>query len=60
MLSRLRVLVVATSLSFVVVTANADDAAFSLVDYEAHDGFIDVFWDDRGGRAAVGRSRGAP
>ena len=50
MLSRLRVLVVAISLSFAVVTANADDAAFSLVDFEAHEGFIDVFWDDRGGR----------
>lgn len=50
MLSRLLVLLIATSFSFAVSTANADDAAFSLADYEAHEGFIDVFWDDRGGR----------
>lgn len=50
MLSRLLVLVVATSFSFTALTANADDAALSLADYEAHEGFIDLFWDDGGGR----------
>jgi len=50
MLSRLLVQVIVTSFGFAVLTANADNDALSLVDYEAHEGFIDVFWDDRGGR----------
>ncbi|MCH8160110.1 MAG: DUF5117 domain-containing protein, partial [Proteobacteria bacterium] len=50
MLSRLLVQVIVTSFGFAVLTANADDATLSLADYEAHEGFIDVFWDDRGGR----------
>ncbi len=50
MLSRLLVLVVALHSSFAAVTANADNSALSLDEYDAYEGFIDVFWDDRGGR----------
>ncbi|MCH8277968.1 MAG: FAD-dependent oxidoreductase, partial [Proteobacteria bacterium] len=50
MLSRLLVQVIVTSFGFAVLTANADNDALSLVDYEAHEGFIDLFWDDGGGR----------
>lgn len=48
MLSRQLVLLIVISLSLAAGKTNADDVALS--DYEAYEGFIDLFWDDRGGR----------